>query len=76
MSLSKDLVTGTQVYHLRFATCYDARSSAEEADGCGSAGKWWAEYTEYYPKPKLAGGKIHTAEALLAELDGLTEDKK
>lgn len=68
ISFSRNLVTGGTVYHLRYSTCYDARSSD---DGCGSIGKWWELYEPFMPK--VVGGAKMTAENLLAELEGKDE---
>lgn len=90
VSTSRDLVTGRLIYHLRFETCYDARSADILEDGCGSAGKWFEKYHAQIhgyasevmsyslpPKrPKLVAGAEMTADALLAELDNLPGGKK
>lgn len=78
VAIGRDLVTGSHTYNLRFTTCYDARSAADEAQGCGSTGAWWEIYQEperEYPRPKVVGGARHTAEALLEELENLEEKK-
>lgn len=78
ISTSQDLVTGATIYHLRFTTCYEARSSEE---GCGSQGMWFEEYVHIqsvsgpYKGPKVVGGMRMTADALLAELENIGEKK-
>lgn len=67
---SRDLVTGSTVYHLRFASCYDARS---DDTGCGSAGKWYQLYKPYVPK--VVAGQRYTADQLLDELDNIGSKK-
>lgn len=62
------------MYNLRFETCYDARSSTEDSKGCGSIGLWWEEYVHYREPPRVVGGRQHTADALLAELEGRREE--
>lgn len=75
ISATKDLVTGSMVYKLRFATCYDTRSDSSPvgAEICGPDGKWFKKYTfeDYrqteYP-PKLAK-KSASADDLLKALE-------
>jgi len=84
LSTSRDLVTGRVIYHLRFETCYDSRTAAEDLTGCGSDGRWFVKYdhpgyqqTDYPArgKPKVVGGMKMTADALLAELEQLPKAK-
>ena len=72
LNITKDAVTGTNVYHYQFATCYDCRADAR---GCGPAGQWFKKYIAFTSPPrslipgKKPGGPTKTAEELLGELD-------
>ena len=71
-SISKDLVSGMNVYSYQFSTCYSCR---QDEQGCGPTGKWFQKYEVYQPparplfgrKPAEAPSK--SVDELLGELD-------
>ena len=70
LAVSKDLVTGSTVYHYTQPSC---RAAREAPNACGSAGLWYTKYEPFVPparssNPLRSSQSKPSADDLLAEL--------